>query len=347
MKPGKRTLWIYYPLETKFVFKLPKEVERIMCNARYLSRFKRAQDVFSMKKVFLDSGGLLNLKEQIMHHSNITIDQLVETCKRHRPTLFLPVDFPSLIDMKVEEKAKRWRMTFNSLKKTLEQIKNTTFLRDRLVPVVHGFSEKSLKKVLYDKNVGIFNLADWDKIALGAQKPLLQKMYFIPDFGKIFCKTVILLRELIGDEKWLHILGAGGEKILALSYLLGANSSDSSSWYIAAVHGRVTIPCSGAHKLLIPRAKPRSEKTRLSTLDKKRLENCSCEVCRELDPNVQIKVLNDNLDLRLLHNLSVTVTQSKLLRQLDKKELISWIKETQGSSSLWPIFQYALQQISR
>jgi len=245
--------------------------------------------------------------------------------------------------MSIAQKIDRWKMTIDSLQVTLKRMDDSNLSRKNLVPVIHGFSEKSLRKVLYDDEVGIFGLTDWDKIALGAQKQLLQKMTFVPTFGKIFCNTVAKLREFVGDERWLHILAAGGEKSLPLIYYLGANSADSNSWYIAAIHGRVTIPVSGAHKLLVPRKKQLLQEMKLSLCDRKYLENCTCEICKTLDSGSQIKMLNDDLYLRLQHNLFVNITHSKLLSQLEKKELGVWIRNTQRSSSLWPVYQYALE----
>ena len=282
--------------------------------------------------IFLDSGGF-----QLITNSNPTLDKkailkLVDKFDKKNPDLCMPLDFPQSLWLSPNAKMKRWSMTLESLKFFLKAVEEYS-LKSEIVPVIHGYSLKTLSKAIRD----IMALRCWNRIALGGQVGLLKKMYFVHNLGKLFCKNVKIVRDLIGENVWFHVLGAGGMRTLPIVTMLGADSGDGSGWEISASHGRVIVPKRGGSKYF-----PSQNREPAMSKDEIKLFNeCNCPACESIDED-KILSFSHSKELRAVHNFfQLLDLERELQRVCEESNLLIWVKKRYKRSSIWPIIEYA------
>ena len=333
------TLWIWVPPKSPVFDYARKEHFNIMYNINQISNYNKTihDDYENLScSVFLDSGGFQ------IKNSNFVLDvsvikELVEKINKKKPDLCLPLDFPQNLWSPLNVKKKMWSMTFKSLKLFLKFAEEYS-LKSEIIPVIHGYSQKAISKAV--KNV--MALRDWNKIALGGQVGLLRKMYFVPNLGKLFCKNVKTLRDTVGEDVWIHVLGGGGMRTLPLIAILGANSGDSSGWEISASYGRIIVPIKGGAKYLpLQKREPMMNKNEI-----KLFNECNCPICQKVRGNKML-LFSRSKKLRLIHNFFQLFSLEKELNKVcEESDLLSWVKERYEKSSIWPIFEYSMK-ISR
>jgi tRNA-guanine family transglycosylase len=308
-----------------------------MYNINWISNFQNSiHDDYRHKdcSIFLDSGGFQQINK-MNPFSFETIEEIVVKLARKNPDICTPLDYPQRLWLKRTEKIRRWTLTLTSLEKFLK-FADEYSLKSEIVPIIHGYSERSISKAIDD----LRKLRDWDKIALGGQVDLIKRMTFYPELGKLFCKNVKTVRDKVGENVWIHVLGAGGMRTLPMVYILGANSADSSGWETSAAHGRVIIPLKGGSKYLPTRRK----EPQMSEEEIRLFESCTCPVCREIGTD-KFVYFDKSKELRLIHNFFTSLNLETELQEVIKEsdsEVIRWIKERYRNSSIWPIIEYSI-----
>lgn len=327
------------------------QTDRLMTSVSFINRTEKNRNIHRVfdfdKIIFLDCGIFQKYKKDLDWTTIVSYrTKLTKWYLKLQPSIASSLDIPSLLWHKINEKRKRLRWS----------LKNYTYMRDELpqeTPLFLGisaFSEKSVQivsRLIKDK------IGTVENIALGGQVPLLKAAAKKPDFGKIVVRTVHYVNKAFPNSN-IHVYGAGNPRWYMMMRYLGATSADYSGYIKLAGMGRVLVKGSGSRYL--------NRKIEIKTNDKRtvhvrpkdlviskeeyvRFLNCECPACTTYSPDE----LDSSRELRLIHNLSVVNTETKIVDELcrasDFKNLNKLINNHYAKSVLNPIAKYVLKLV--
>jgi tRNA-guanine family transglycosylase len=220
---------------------------------------------------FLDGGGLefVSLYGQLIRDGIRDDPSYVYAFQKMiGADVWIILDYPTQKEAGIEENKKRINQTLDFARE-INQIHN---LPVSLMAVAHGYNQDSLVTCAKE-------LAKLEKIQIIAL-PIKAEPFDSDDEDKF--KTVQRIRNEIGQDKFIHLLGCGSMKKWPVYVLCGANSMDATNW-------------------LGSKANPRS--MTWSKQDYKVGVSCNCNICRG---EIVDDVCNRGHVFRLQHNLYFT-----------------------------------------
>jgi tRNA-guanine family transglycosylase len=171
-------------------------------------------------------------------------------------------------------------------------------------------------------------LASKTDIALGAIVPQLLRMPKAQPYQDTL-NNIREARRSFADKK-LHLFGVGGTATLHLAALMGMDSVDSSGYRNRAARGMIQLPGSGERSVI---ALGSWRGRTLSSIELKKLSNCSCPACR-LNGLKGLKATGvEGFRNRATHNLwtlleEATWIQKHLRAKTYKHEYLTYLDNT-------------------
>ncbi len=246
-------------------------------------------------QVFLDNGAFSFLR----NGKSVPEEDYVAFVREARPDWYVvPKDLIPAPHLEPEEQRRRMQTTMAV---------NRRYAYDGFVPVLH------ISALLDEYLDGFFRdpkLAAKPVVALGGIVPNLLRAPKALHPEKILEKLVMARQRLKG--KHIHVFGVGGTATLHLTFLLGMDSVDSSSWRNRAARGIVLLPGRGERSVVQLgswKGKPLSEE------EKEILHNCSCPACKSYGFEHLAQKGSEGFYHRAVHNLWVLLEEIKGIEQ--------------------------------
>ncbi len=329
-------LWIG---EQKRPLRSDREADHVMDSCIHYYDDESPSLQYNPGALFLDNGAF----SASMSGIELDPDRIITVQEALKPSLTIPLDFPfGRHTFSLPQMRRRW-------KKTTENIlywQTSTKLAGRLVPTLHAWSKRSLKK-----NVEwLARNADSETIALGS---LVDGSSFTLDsrgyFGDRQPKERMLdmisyainsVRDLADFN--IHLMGFGSSPMmLHLGYFLGADSLDSSGHRRKAAYGKIVLRSTGERYLgdnsgVFGKG---MELTNGRESDVSELERCSCEICL-----TNRDLLWEDWKARALHNEHVMKVESetaRLLLSMGENTYRDYLDLMFSGSSLKRLWKYA------
>ncbi|AXV39090.1 tRNA-guanine transglycosylase [Methanobacterium sp. BAmetb5] len=282
--------------------------------------------------ILMDSGGFLFQKKDDLDIDPLLIIDLYEKSK---PDLGVILDHPFNPSETNKANQKRWKKT---LENTKIMVKNKG--KVDLMPVVHGYNPKELKKACDDiKKI----IPEPTMVGIGSLVPLLFRTNGTKRF-KDPIKFVIDAIRIVQEEfpnSFLHAFGIGSSKTMHLMYSLGVDSLDSTSWRLKAAYGVIQLP-GVADRHPLSRNNGRSF---LNEKEKKLLNKCQCPSCKNLSINKRLNTLNDQFSARAIHNAHVFLTEQKKFQDKIKNGKTKDFTQKRLNSGIFlKAFKYILEK---
>ena len=280
-----------------------KWYHRVMDSAINYYRQERPRTPYSYRELFLDSGAFT------MARRGLSIDK--ETIKRTQekldPNKAIPIDYPFLPGMSVQEMRRRWEMTAANILEWQE----TTRLRE-VVPVIHAWSMRSLVENIE----WVAKHADSDLVAIGT----LVTSHFTDYKGYFGDRQLSLLNlsllitaiQIIKYRAGLkvHLMGFGASPItLHMAYYMGADSVDTTGYRRKAVYGKIVLP--GRGERYMGHGGARFGVKKLTDEDIRLLSSCDCPICRK-----DWALLRKDWRFRVIHNKHVLEREAQFANEL-------------------------------
>ena len=295
------------------------KLERIMCSVGWLSRTQKQQDIRRLMKfegcIFLDNGMFQRgsyKKEYDWTDICQYRQKLTDWYASLQPDIASSLDVPSYYELSRKEKLARIAWS----------VLNYGFMRNELgsIPLVLGSSIYSQRDLDFLKKCLEKNRVNLEFLGLGGQVPILRSVFNNPQIGKRIMRTLFQMSKSFREIP-LHVYGLGEHRWYLLIRLLGAWSSDYASYTAISGRGKIIIP--GLRPKFISKhlhvktekgekyyTRPSSELFKPHEL--LLLKNCKCPICKNNDFNK----LEERRDYRIIHNLYVTLCESRLMDEL-------------------------------
>ncbi|MCE2506231.1 MAG: hypothetical protein J4F36_07150 [Nitrosopumilaceae archaeon] len=284
-------------------------------------------------ELFLDNGAYTANMQDL----ELDLERIIEIQEILDPDRTIPFDYPFKTGMSTPQMKKRWEETAQNIKFW----QTSTTLDGRLVPSIHAWNKRSLKKNLK----WLQKFGDSDYLAVGS--------VVNPEFAKYTGffgdrqpnKTLIdMLSYTIENIKEntdfnTHIMGLGSSPLsLHFGYYLGIESTDSSGYRRKAAFGQIVLPGTG-ERYVGNNTATFGGGVSLKRKDKKLLSKCNCPICR-----INQDALWDDWMARAIHNDYVMKEERKLAEKLVEEGQESYEKyldEIYKNSSLAYLWKYA------
>jgi tRNA-guanine family transglycosylase len=327
-------LWFTQPVDSKPRPWTYFKIEGLMINAYEIIKRNRDKHIklCGIHKylnyngiVMMDSGGFQIMKSK--EAKNISAKALLEIYERSKPNIAVILDYP--ISPGLSRKEIRERQI-----KTLENIKymSSSHITSNpmLIPVIHGHRPNDIVWFLRK----LFKIGEFDIYGIGS---LVPSVFTTRGAGGIYnvIEVVNLVRNFLPDKK-IHVFGIGSSLTMHLMFYIGADSVDSSAWRIKAAYGAIQLPGTG-DRYITPKKKNRNYKN-LTKEEMKKLEKCSCPVCKKFS----IDALAKSFELRALHNAWILQEEVKLARELIRdRKYERYVEKILKGSKFYNAFLYA------
>ncbi len=311
---------VIYP-DTKQYLLRYFNLDKIMCNVRYLNRTKKIsvhKQMMFKGIVFLDSDSLkfIDDKSSPQKISQYRIN-LVKWYKNLKPNICTSFDIPSSLWCNAEIKKRNILLSIKNYQYISSKIKTN------LVLGISSFSERSLtiihKKI--ERNLG----NNLKFIALGGQVPLLRLTKKYINLGKLFIKTVFNFSHIF-SKFHKHVFGAGGKKWYPFMRLMNIDSMDYGGYVCHGGNKRillssVTNPIYLNNKIILKNIK-------------KKINECRCPGCRN---NIDNILFNSRI-ARIIHNFYITINEVKItdrfINDNNLKGLKSYLKRKMSKDKI-------------
>lgn len=318
------------------------DVETVMVSAYEIIRNRRVYNEVCEKGIhkylgfdgliIMDSGGFSFQKKDEL---DVDPEDILELYEMSKPDLGVVLDHP-LNPLEDEMKNKeRWLKTLQNSDLMLKNSKIP------LIPVVHGYSLKDLKKSCDDiKNIH----ENPPIIGLGSIVPLIFKCRGSKKFKNsvnFIIDSVRMVRKEFPDSL-LHVFGIGSTKSMHLMYSLGVDSLDSMGWRLKAAYGCIQLPGVGDRYPV----NKNNGRPSLTESDKKLLGVCECPICKDRSLEERIRLLDSDFKSRAIHNAWVFMCERDLYHQklLDGR-CFDFCNERLKTGFFSKHFSYALQEV--
>lgn len=246
-------------------------------------------------KVFLDNGAFSFLR----NGKSVPEEDYVAFVEKARPDLYVvPKDLIPAPHLPAEEQRERMRITMTV---------NRQYTYDGFIPVLHisPLLDEYLEAFFQDAK-----LAAKPIVALGGIVPNLLRAPKALHPEQILEKLVMARQRLKG--KHIHVFGVGGTATLHLTFLLGMDSVDSSSWRNRAARGIVLLPGRGERSVVqLGSWKGRA----LSQEEEDLLRRCSCPACKRHGFEHLAARGSEGFYHRAVHNLWVLLEELKAIEE--------------------------------
>ncbi|NPA23189.1 MAG: hypothetical protein GXO23_02705 [Crenarchaeota archaeon] len=185
-------------------------------------------------EIWIDSGGYQFLRRGMTPK----IDMIAQVYREMEDaTYFLNLDYPPSPTDTREEALRKMEISFRNFQYLREKV------GDNVVPVLHYYHDEELVlnflKRYIDYSCGIVAigaLVPYVLIVRGARGNTREKAM----------RFLLKLREIARDHKFrIHVLGLGSPVVIPILDLVGADSTDSSTWRVKAAYGKVVLPGGG------------------------------------------------------------------------------------------------------
>ena len=255
-----------------------------------------------------DPEPVLRLQERLRADVAFTLDYPLEREHHYAPQRF--------------SKVIRWRAEVSAANAASAY----ALRRDRrmlLFPVVHGPTPRHLRRFLlrlahHLRNFCNIDVGDVDGFAIGSLVPISRDLVRV-------ATLIRSLRQMIPEDKPLHIFGVTGPYTLPLLVWAGADTMDAKTFIIAAAKRLYYLPLSAQQQGLRPFSRlpiaylqPRYHPADL----------CSCPICQNVEG---FHILRTRIKLATLHNLYVL--QERLQQSVElaeRGELTEWLLKQRG-----------------
>lgn len=287
--------------------------------------------------IFFDSGGYTFTHK----HITITPQTLLDLYDVFKPDLAAILDHP--FDYKISLHAnlkQRWSTT----------LKNTEYMFANkpddlnLLTIVHAWNKSQVKSNIADlrkmyQRIGVDEYEAFKYLGIGA----ITETFTFKDFSSWNVADILIYLRTEFPDSFIHMFGVNSFLKLLTCYYLGADSSDSASWKLAACYGNIYLPGSMI-------AHPSSTKQRpLTDFERKLLSKCNCPVCRDRTVDESIERLQMGLEFdgqatfksRALHNYWINESLMKSIEKLIKDEMLGEFIQKRVGSDTKNMFHYA------
>jgi tRNA-guanine family transglycosylase len=248
--------------------------------------------------LMLDSGGFTMMTKK----DSLPLETIAEIYKYAQAELCVTLDLPPTLSDSRGVKSRKYVKTLVNLQHLVGVVGP-----GRLIPVVHGTTEKEVEK----NCVNIARLVPKPvMICVGGLVPLLrrsgraeERLRTIAWLGRLIERVRIYFPATV-----IHVLGAGSPRNIATALQCGADSTDSLSWRRAAGFGTIYLPGTG-ERFLGHRDRARANsRPLLDSRELNLLESCSCPACTEF-PNLASRLarLQESYLARAAHNAWVVL----------------------------------------
>lgn len=317
-------LWIG---ESKIPVKIDRKADLVMDSTINYYSSPSPHLRYHAGKLFLDCGAFTARQQGIELERN----RVVEIQELFMPDKAVPLDHPFVPGMSVSIMAKFWEKT----KQNVIFWQTSTKLQNRLVPVLHAWSKKSLVSNL----VWLQREADTDMVMLGS----LVSSDFSGFFGDRQPKKDLIDMISLGVEAVrrytdfkVHITGFGSSPLsLHLAYYLGADSTDSAGYRRKAAYGKIILP--GTGERYVSNRSPNFGNSRIkNSLELMWLKKCRCPIC-----SANPELLLEDWKARAIHNEYVIKQECQMAHDLLKiaedayEAYLDQIYARSGLSYLW------------
>ncbi|WP_371801795.1 hypothetical protein [Candidatus Lokiarchaeum ossiferum] len=259
--------------------------------------------------ILLDSGGFQ------LYRKDLDLNYL-ETLQIYKDAQLMKNDHAIALDF----------VTFpdDSPKVRLEKIKKNTQIfqkmiikNKKIVPVIHGWSEKEL--TLASKQLDYGN----EFLAFGSGFPMItiQKGKNLPIKDMIMKRFIDFLKVIKKqklDEHRIHVLGASGQNSSHLCWYAGIDQTDSSSWRIKAAYGKIALI--GVSEAKVSNVKSSFGVKAWKPKHDQLLKDCECPVCKHLSLPQKKEILGQGKSIgfnnRCIHNAYVYLQERELAREM-------------------------------
>jgi len=328
---GSPKIWEYF------------NVKSLIVNACDILNHKKAYMEIKEKGIFnylgynkenflmMDSGGFLFQKKKIL---NIKPQKILDLYHSSNPDLSVVLDHPLNPNYPLEGviNKNRWKKTYQN---SIYMEKNNGSIA--LMPVLHGYTLKQLKKACKQIKAKIQNL---DFIGLGSLVPLLRTSNGIKKFSPTARHYIIDAIKLVRKEfpeSFLHVFGIGGATTMHLMFSLGIDSIDSMAWRLKAAHGAIQLP--GISDRFLKTTKNRRM---INNKEKAILNKCSCPICKNLKLKDKLIELRDSFESRAIHNAWVFMEEGKKFKNAVLEDKIgNFIKRRLKNKLFYKLYEYS------
>lgn len=304
---GTKLFWIG---ETSNPVKTERSDDLIMDSVINYIRKESPRLPYNAKQVFLDNGAFTARTQ------NIELDKfkVLDIQERLSPSKVIPMDYPFLPG----DPVKKMKMLWEKTKESMDIWQENSNFRNKIVPAVHAWSNKSLNENLQ----WMQKYVDTDFISFGSivTKNFSNVTNFFgdrqpnKDLIEMLSNAIFSTKNLTDFN--VHILGIGSSPLmLNLIYYLGAESTDSAGARRKAAYGKIVLPGTGERYLgdgtaSFGRNKTYDEKHQKEII-KELSMSCDCEICLK-DPNL----LKSDWKARAIHNEHVLKKETAIIQRL-------------------------------
>ena len=323
-------LWIG---ESRIPVKVDRKDDLVMDSTINYYRSPQPRILYHAGKLFLDSGAFTARQQGI----ELERDRVVEIQEMFMPDKAVPLDYPFASGMPVSLMAKSWKAT----KENIVFWQASTKLRDRIVPVLHAWSKRSLVSNLK----WLQRSANTDTIMLGS---LVNPDFtdFSGFFGDRQPRKELVDMISLGIEAVrrytsfkVHVTGFGSSPLsLHLAYYLGADSTDSAGYRRKAAYGKIVLPGTG-ERYVSNRCPNFGNSAIEDTLELMWLSKCQCPICKS-NPHLLI----EDWKARAIHNEYVVKQEQQRAQELlniGEEAYEAYLERIYERSGLVHLWQYA------
>jgi queuine/archaeosine tRNA-ribosyltransferase len=261
-------------------------------------------------KVLLDSGGFQLYKSNSVLNYQDTL-KLYERAQLTNDDFGISLDFVPLPDESMDVRMKKIQQS----NETFKLMREDSSVGKRIVPVIHGWTEKELEESF--KQIE----GDVEFLSYGSCFPMITSYHNsgqIPDSIKtMIIENFHLFFKMLKAKKLdgmrLHILGANGQNSSHLCWYSGASQTDSGSWRLKAAYGKIALPEIAEIKM----------SDRESSFGANKYNNaydplllaCECPICKGLSLDERKNVLRNSFTARATHNAFVFIEERNMARE--------------------------------
>lgn len=330
------TIWFEDELRKRYKKYIKEEFrENFLINTFHVAKFfskpqhpaKSFSELLKFQgNIMLDSGGFVY---QISGKSPPSVDEYLNMVNTHKPDIVVALDFP-LTPLSKHENEMRIRRTLKNIVEIQEKFSS---LHVNVMPVIHGFSIKTIESMLqfmerYD--------IDLSYVGMGSLVPLIR--HRVKGGRKIIVDLIAYVRKRLSSSI-LHIFGIGGTTTMHIMFFLGVNSIDTAAWERKAANGVIQLPGIGDRFL----SKKPHNRTILKPSEMNVLKECKCPICSNYENTEQkMKILDNKRDCRVVHNAWVYQREVDIAREMvNQGNYEKYIEKVLRSASFLSLFHYA------
>lgn len=263
--------------------------------------------------LMIDSGGYYFIKNP---NCAIDVTHLAEIYRKIDAEMLVSLDIPPHPKLEKEAMTERWEQTKKNAFELSEK-----FREKKIMPVVHGYSEKALLKHSHEIAELI---AESGMIGFGGIVPLFK-------VNRTLCLELVRFLRLLHPDKLLHVFGVGSVSTMMLLAALGVDSMDTIGWRIKAAYGAIQLP-STSDRFVSPKKNAKKPRKELSPQELDLLSNCQCPICCNSSLAQKLGKLDNSksstFENRAVHNAWVFTQELQRTRQLlNQGILMDYLKE--------------------